>query len=49
MANRIMEAMEQAQKDGQGCVALDGHLIDTPSIKQAKVMVKKAAEIVASA
>jgi malyl-CoA/(S)-citramalyl-CoA lyase len=49
MANRIMEAMEQAQKDGQGAIALDCHLINIASIKQAEVMVKKAEEIAAAA
>ena len=44
-ANRILEAMEQAQKEGKGAVALDGRLIDIASIKQAEVLVKKAEEI----
>jgi len=44
-ARRILEAMEQAQKDGQGAVSLDGRLIDIASIKQAEVMVRKADEI----
>jgi malyl-CoA/(S)-citramalyl-CoA lyase len=47
-AKRILEAMEQAQKDGQGAVSLDGRLIDIASIKQAEVMVKKAAQIAAA-
>ena len=47
-AKRIIEAMEQAQKEGKGAVALDGRLIDIASIKQAEVMVKKAAEIAAA-
>lgn len=46
-ANRILEAMEKAQKEGQGAVALDGRLIDIASIKQAQVLVKKADEIAA--
>ena len=46
-ANRILEAMEKAQKEGQGAVALDGRLIDIASIKQAEVLVKKAEEIAA--
>ena len=46
-ANRILEAMEKAQKEGQGAVALDGRLIDIASIKQAQVLVKKADEITA--
>ena len=47
-ARRILEAMEQAQKDGQGAVSLDGRLIDIASIKQAEVMVKKAEQIAAA-
>ena len=46
-ANRILEAMEKAQKEGQGAVALDGRLIDIASIKQAEVLVKKA-EVIAA-
>ena len=41
-ARRILEAMEQAQKEGRGAVALDGKLIDIASIKQAEAMVKQA-------
>jgi malyl-CoA/(S)-citramalyl-CoA lyase len=44
-ARRILEAMDKAQKEGRGAVALDGRLIDIASIKQAQVMVKKAEEI----
>lgn len=44
-AKRILEAMEKAQKEGQGAVALDGRLIDIASIKQAQVLVKKAEQI----
>ncbi len=47
-AKRILEAMEKAQKEGQGAVSLDGRLIDIASIKQAEVMVKKAEQIAAS-
>jgi len=47
-ARRILEAMEQAQKEGRGAVALDGRLIDIASIKQAEVMIKKAEEIAAT-
>jgi malyl-CoA/(S)-citramalyl-CoA lyase len=39
--------MEKAQREGAGAVALDGRLIDIASIKQAEVMVKKAAQIAA--
>ncbi len=44
-AKRIIEAMEQAVKEGKGAVALDGRLIDIASIKQAEVMVKKAEQV----
>ena len=44
-AKRILEAMDQAQKEGKGAVTLDGKLIDIASIKQAEVMVKKAEQI----
>jgi len=47
-AKRILEAMETAQKEGKGAVALDGRLIDIASIKQAEVLVKKAEEIAAA-
>ena len=47
-AHRILEAMEQAKKDGKGAVSLDGRLIDIASIRQAEVMVKKAEQIAAS-
>lgn len=47
-AKRILEAMEQAQKEGRGAVALDGRLIDIASIRQAEVMVKKAEQIAGS-
>jgi malyl-CoA/(S)-citramalyl-CoA lyase len=46
-SKRILAAMEKAQKEGAGAVALDGRLIDIASIKQAEVMVKKA-EIIAA-
>jgi len=44
-AKRIIETMDQAQKEGKGAVTLDGRLIDIASIKQAEVMVKKAEQI----
>jgi malyl-CoA/(S)-citramalyl-CoA lyase len=47
-AKRIIEAMEQAHKEGKGAVTLDGRLIDLASIKQAEVMVKKAEQIAAT-
>ena len=47
-AKRILEAMEQAQKEGKGAVSLDGRLIDIASIKQAENLVKKAESIAAA-
>ena len=47
-AKRILEAMEEAQKEGKGAVALDGRLIDIASIKQAEVMVQKSEQIKAA-
>ena len=44
-AKRIIEAMEEAQREGRGAVALDGRLIDIASIRQAEVMVQKAAQV----
>jgi len=44
-ARRILEAMEQAKKDGKGAVALDGRLIDIASIKQAENMVRLAEQL----
>jgi malyl-CoA/(S)-citramalyl-CoA lyase len=44
-SKRILAAMDKAQKEGAGAVALDGRLIDIASIKQAEVMVKKAEQI----
>ncbi len=44
-AHRILAAMEQATREGRGAVALDGRLIDIASIRQAEVLVKKAAAI----
>ena len=46
-AKRILEAMEKAQAEGAGAVALDGRLIDIASIKQAEVMVRQAEAIAA--
>ncbi len=46
-AKRILEAMEQARKDGKGAVSLDGRLIDIASIRQAEALVAKADQIAA--
>ena len=48
-AKRILEAMDQAQKEGKGAVALDGRLIDIASIKQAENLVRKAEQIAGAA
>lgn len=47
-ARRILEAMEEAEKAGQGAVTLDGKLIDLASIRQAQVVVKQS-ELIAAA
>ncbi len=44
-AQRILDAMAQAQKEGKGAVSLDGRLIDIASIRQAQVLVEKARQI----
>jgi malyl-CoA/(S)-citramalyl-CoA lyase len=41
-ARRVLEAMEEGKRSGQGAVALDGKLIDLASIRQAEVIVKMA-------
>ena len=48
-ARRILAAMQQAAAEGRGAVALDGRLIDLASIRQAEVMVAKAAHVAAGA
>lgn len=47
-AERILEAMAQAQREGKGAVSLDGRLIDLASIRQAEVLVAKARQIAAA-
>ncbi|MFO1131631.1 MAG: CoA ester lyase [Hyphomicrobiales bacterium] len=44
-AKRILEAMKEAEAQGKGAVSLDGRLIDYASIRQAQVLVEKAAQI----
>jgi len=44
-ARRILAAMKEAAAQGKGAVSLDGRLIDAASIRQAQVMVDKAAQI----
>ena len=47
-AHRILVAMKEAAAQGKGAVSLDGRLIDAASIRQAQVMVDKAAQIESS-
>ncbi|MEO1089303.1 MAG: CoA ester lyase [Pseudomonadota bacterium] len=47
-ARRVLEAMEQARRDGKGAVSLDGRLIDIASIRQAEALVSKADQIAAA-
>jgi malyl-CoA/(S)-citramalyl-CoA lyase len=44
-AQRILEAMAEAEAAGKGAVSLDGRLIDYASIRQAEVLVEKARQI----
>ena len=44
-AKRVLNAMEEAKREGRGAVTLDGRLIDLASIRQAEVMVRKAESI----
>ncbi len=44
-ARRIMEAMDQAAREGKGAVSLDGRLIDIASIRMARALLEKAATI----
>jgi len=44
-AQRILEAMKEAELAGKGAVSLDGRLIDYASIRQAEVLVEKARQI----
>ena len=41
-ARRILEAMDQAAKEGKGAVALEGRLIDIASIRMAEALLTKA-------
>jgi len=41
-AERIMEAMAQAAREGKGAVSLDGRLIDIASIRMAEALLAKA-------
>ncbi|QXX75570.1 CoA ester lyase [Methylovirgula sp. HY1] len=41
-ARRVVEAMQQAAKEGKGAVSLDGKLIDIASIRMAEALLDKA-------
>ena len=41
-AERILQSMEEAAKEGKGAVSLDGRLIDLASIRQAEALLNKA-------
>ena len=41
-AKRIIDAMEEASKDGKGAVSLDGRLIYIASIRMAESLIAKA-------
>jgi malyl-CoA/(S)-citramalyl-CoA lyase len=47
-AQRILQAMRDAQREGRGAVSLDGRLIDIASIKQAEALVATADRIAQS-
>ncbi|WP_020173533.1 HpcH/HpaI aldolase/citrate lyase family protein [Methyloferula stellata] len=47
-AKRIIEAMDQAAKDGKGAVSLDGKLIDIASIRMAEALLNKAQAMAAA-
>jgi malyl-CoA/(S)-citramalyl-CoA lyase len=44
-ARRILEAMDQAEREGKGAVSLDGRLIDIASIRMARALLSKAEAI----
>ena len=44
-ATQILEAMDKAEKSGQGAGVYKGRLIDIASIKQAKVILDQAKKI----
>jgi len=44
-ARRILEAMEEAAKEGKGAVSLDGRLIDAASIRMAENLMAKVEQL----
>jgi malyl-CoA/(S)-citramalyl-CoA lyase len=47
-ARRVLQAMQDAQREGRGAVSLDGRLIDIASIRQAEALVATADRIAQS-
>ena len=48
-AERILQAMEEAAKEGKGAVSLDGRLIDAASIRMAENLMRKVEQMRARA
>lgn len=46
-AKRVVDAMQQAAKEGKGAVSLDGRLIDIASIRMAQALLDKAKAVAA--
>lgn len=46
-ARRVVDAMQQAAKEGKGAVSLDGRLIDIASIRMAQALLDKASAVAA--
>lgn len=46
-ARRVVDAMQQAAKEGKGAVSLDGRLIDIASIRMAQALLDKAKAVAA--
>ena len=44
-ARRILQAMEEAAKEGKGAVSLDGRLIDAASIRMAENLMRKVEQM----
>ena len=44
-AERILQAMEEAAKEGKGAVSLDGRLIDAASIRMAENLMRKVEQM----
>ena len=44
-AERILQAMEEAAKEGKGAVSLDGRLIDAASIRMAENLMTKVEQM----